>query len=307
MQHVGAALRHHVHVAAQGATEFGLRAGRDHLELFDGIDGVCDTAQRSGIIVRRQTVDDEVVGQVSLTAHREADTWHSGGLREQLRAGDVRGRHARDEQCQFEEVPSVHRKTSHFRLGHRTCDLAASRFEHRRVACHRNIRVDGSQAERDWQLECGADGQCQMTNRVLEAVLTNRDFVRADPQVRKAKSALLVGVCGAGQIGLRMPNRDLRPGHDGARRIRHATADAGQIDRLLSENRQRPSAHGAQEQDASYQLHRSLPRKATAGATARGRRDDATKTYGCLHDSTGEGQARGGGRSGGSKRLTTFW
>ena len=108
-----------------------------------------------------------------------------------------------------------------------------------------------------------------MTNRVLEAVLTNRDFVRADPQVRKAKSALLVGVCGAGQIGLRMPNRDLRPGHDGARRIRHATADAGQIDRLLSENRQRPSAHGAQEQDASYQLHRSLRRKATAGATAR--------------------------------------
>ena len=98
VQGVGAALRDDVDVAAEGATEFGLAAGCDHLKLLDRVDAVRNSAESRRIVVGGETVDDEVVRQVALTGDRDALARHRGRFGKQLRAPDVGRRHSRNEQ-----------------------------------------------------------------------------------------------------------------------------------------------------------------------------------------------------------------
>jgi hypothetical protein len=62
---VRAALRDDVEVAAKRAAELRLSARRHHLELIHRVHAVRNPAQRRRIVVRRQAVDDEVVGEVA--------------------------------------------------------------------------------------------------------------------------------------------------------------------------------------------------------------------------------------------------
>ena len=94
-QLVGAAARDHVDVAAERAAEFGLAARRHDLELLHRVDAVGHAAQPRGVVVGRQAVDDEAVREIALAADRQADAGHGRGLGEELRAVDVRRRHAR--------------------------------------------------------------------------------------------------------------------------------------------------------------------------------------------------------------------
>ena len=65
---VGAAARYDVDVAAKGASELGLAARGHHLKLVDGIDAIRHPAQSGGVVIRRQSIDYEVVGEVALAA-----------------------------------------------------------------------------------------------------------------------------------------------------------------------------------------------------------------------------------------------
>jgi hypothetical protein len=109
LEHVGAAARDHVDVAAERAAQLRLAARRDDLELLHGVHAVGDTAQRRRVVVGRQAVDDEVVRQVTGAAHRQRDAADGGSLREELGAGDLRRRDARDQQRQLENVAAVER------------------------------------------------------------------------------------------------------------------------------------------------------------------------------------------------------
>ena len=133
MRDVRAAARHHVHVAAQGAAEFGLASGRHHLKLLDGIDAVGDPAQRGGVIVGRQTVDDDVVGEVALSGHRQADPGNGRSLRKELGAGDVGRRNPWHQERKVEDVPAVERQRANLGRRDRCGDLAARGFEYRTV------------------------------------------------------------------------------------------------------------------------------------------------------------------------------
>ncbi len=61
---IGAALGDHIDVATQGAPEFGLASGSDHLKLMDHVETVKDAAEPSGIVIGGKAVDDEVIGKV---------------------------------------------------------------------------------------------------------------------------------------------------------------------------------------------------------------------------------------------------
>ena len=68
---VRAALRDDVEVAAERASELRLSARRHDLELVHRVDAVGNPAQRRRIVVGGQAVDDEVVREVALAAHRQ--------------------------------------------------------------------------------------------------------------------------------------------------------------------------------------------------------------------------------------------
>ena len=147
MERVGAASGHDVDVAAERPAELRLAAARHHLELFDRVHAEGNAAQAGGIVVGRQAVDDEAVGEVALAGDGQPLTRHRGRFGEQLRAVGVGGRHAGNEQRQVEEVPAVHRQVLDLRLRHRADDLAARGFERLGVGDHRDGGVDAGDVE----------------------------------------------------------------------------------------------------------------------------------------------------------------
>src|SRR4051812_45139377 len=109
MEAVGAALRDHVDVAAERASELSLPARGDHLEFLHDFEAVEDSAEAGGIVVRGESVNDEAVGEIALAGYGNSLPWHRRGFGEELVAGGVGGRDAGDEQREVEEVASVER------------------------------------------------------------------------------------------------------------------------------------------------------------------------------------------------------
>src|SRR5205814_421067 len=83
---VRTALGDNVDVAAERASELRLAARRHHLKLIDGIDAIRNPAQRRGIVIGGEAIDDEVVREVALAAHRHPDADDGRGFRKKLRA-----------------------------------------------------------------------------------------------------------------------------------------------------------------------------------------------------------------------------
>ena len=120
--------------AAERTAKLRLRPGRHDLKLLDGIDAVRDPAQPRRVIVGRQTIDDEIVREVTLAADRDAGARNRRRFGKQLGTGDVGRRHPRHQQREIEEVPAVHRQAADFFLRHRRGNLAPRRFDNRRLS-----------------------------------------------------------------------------------------------------------------------------------------------------------------------------
>ncbi len=90
MQRVRAALRHDIDIAAQRTAELRLAAARHDLKLLNGIDTKSDAAESSGIVVGRDPVDDETVGEVALARNRDPLSRDCGRFSEELRAVRIR-------------------------------------------------------------------------------------------------------------------------------------------------------------------------------------------------------------------------
>ena len=114
---VGAAPRGHVEVPADGPAQFRLTARRDHLHLPDRVDAERNAAQRRRIVVGRKAIDHEVVGEIALARHGQADAQDRGGFGKELRAASNIGRgHARCDQSDVEKVAAVEGQALRFLL-----------------------------------------------------------------------------------------------------------------------------------------------------------------------------------------------
>ena len=233
---VAAALRDDVDVAAERAAELGLAARRHDLKLVDSVHTVRDAAQPCRVVVGRQAVHDEVVREVALAAHRQAHARNGGRFREKLRAADVGRRDAGHEQRHVQEVAAVHRQRLDLGMRDRARDLAAGSVEHRERRDDVDGSFDGPDLEHHRQVERRAQGEGEPSRRVGEARVVHGDFVRADPQVREAESAFAVGGRRCRDVRVDLARGDLRARDDGAGRIGHTTAHAGEVDGFLSEH-----------------------------------------------------------------------
>ena len=240
MRGVGAALRHDVDVSAERAAKFGLAARCHHLELIDRVHAVRNAAQPGGIVVRRQSVDDEAVGEIALAANRKALPGNGGCLREQLRAADVGRRNTRDQQRQVEKIPAIEREA----LASACVTVAATwlRTVSRSGACPATVTLASSDATDSAMETSNADPTVRVTVRRASAKPSRwtMSLVRTHLQVRKTKPPSLVRDRFTDDIGVRLARRHVRAWHDGALWIDDATAQAAVIDRLLRERRPQP-------------------------------------------------------------------
>ena len=258
MRRVGAALRHHVDVAAEGASQFGLAAGRDHLELVHRVHAVGNAAQTCGIVICRQPVHDEAIGEIALAADGQTGPGDRRRLGKQLRAGDIGRRDAGHEQREIQEVASVHRQVLHFGGRDGPCDLAPCRFEHAGVAGDGDARVQTRNRERQREIEGRPEGERQCARDILEPVEMNGDLIRSNSQIRKSEAASLIGDRTGLHVRGNLARGDLRASYDAALRIRDATADARVIDCFLragaTRQRRRAARHddGADDESQSH-------------------------------------------------------
>src|SRR5262245_58622799 len=70
---VAAAAGDEVDEPAEGPAEFGLTAGADDLQLVERLDADRNAAQARRVVIRRDAVEDEAVGEIALAADRQAD------------------------------------------------------------------------------------------------------------------------------------------------------------------------------------------------------------------------------------------
>jgi len=232
---VRAAARRDADVAAQRTPELRLSARGHDLKLVDRVDAERDTAQRGGVVVGRQAVDHEVVGQIALAADRHANARHGGGFREQLRAAaDVRCGHARNQQREVEKVAAVQRKRVDFRSGHGPGDLTARRLEHRHVGVHLDRLVHAGHRECDRQIERGANGQIESSREGRKMRHTHVEVVRADAEVGKAKSPIAISHRRRQHVRVDLPRSHGRAGDWRAVLIDDASAQTGVVDGFLS-------------------------------------------------------------------------
>ncbi len=233
MKHVAAAPGDDADVAAEGASKLRLATGGHHLELIDRVKAVRDPRDACRIVIGREPVNDEVVRQVPLRAHRDPLSWSGRRFREQLRARRVGRRHAGDEQREIEEVPPVEWNGLHLRLFDGAGNLRARGLERRGFSADGHVRIDAAEGEHDRQLECRSDTKRQRATGVGEALQANHDFVRPHLEERKPESPVLTGGRRGGRVRVRLTCGHRRARHDAALLIRHAAADAGVVDRLL--------------------------------------------------------------------------
>jgi hypothetical protein len=152
-------------------------------KLFDRIHPVRNSTQTGGIIVRRQPIDDEAVGQVALAVDGNALAGDRGGLGEQLVAADVGWRNAWNEEREVEEVAPVHRHTLNLGQHYRSDGLAPRCFEQGWVARYDDCGVDPRQFEREGDVERGSDRQRQRRGALGESVEVGFQLVPSDSEV----------------------------------------------------------------------------------------------------------------------------
>ena len=200
MQRVGAALGDHVDVAAERAPELGLAARGDHLKFLHHVEAVEDAAQSGGIVVGGKAIHDEVVGEIALAADRDSLAGHGGGFGEELVAGGVGGRDAGNQQREIEEVAPVERQVGDLGLRHGARDLAARRFEHRRLAADGDVGRGRRDGERDRQFKSGAHRERQPARRRRKTPMPDADLVRPDLEVGKTETSFPIRDRGVGKL-----------------------------------------------------------------------------------------------------------
>jgi hypothetical protein len=294
VEDIRAALGDDVDIAAQGPPQFSLSPRRDHLKLFDGVNAVGHAAQRRGVVVGGEPVNDEVVREIALAADRQTDAGDRRGLRKELRAPEVCRRHTRNEERQLEEVAAVERQAPHLNLRDRAGDLAASGLEHGGFSGHGHAGVERCDGQRHRQLERGARCQGEEPRRVPESRPGHRDLVRADPQVGETEPALLIGHRRTGHVRLGVPGRDLSASDHSTRGVGYPSADARVFNRLLRKACMGAREHAASESQSSHTFHGTPPQG-----------NDTTRLEATRVPSNrdGRGYARGGGGSGDARRL----
>ena len=235
MQRVGPAARDHVDVATERTAEFRVSAGGDHLELLHHVESIKDAAQAGGIIIGRQTIDDEVVGEVALAAHRDPLPRHGRRFRKQLVAGGVGGRHAGHQQRQVEEVAAVQRQVLHLHVGHGAGNLGTSGFKRRHLSTHHHGRFSLGHGQRDGHVEGGTHGERHASRGRRESHRRRGNLVGAHAQVGKAIPALAVGLQSRCLVGGQVSRGNGRACHYTARGVGNAPAHTGVLNRFLPE------------------------------------------------------------------------
>src|SRR6185437_2163793 len=101
---VATAACNEVEVAAEGAPELCLAAGGDDLQFRDGLDGQRGLDKAGGVVVGREAVDEEGVGEVALRVDGEALARDGRSFGEELGRSGVGGGYAGREEREIEEV-----------------------------------------------------------------------------------------------------------------------------------------------------------------------------------------------------------
>ena len=104
LEHIRSTFRDDADVAAESAAKLRLPSRRHDLELIDGVDAIRHSGKTRGIVVRGQAVHNEVVRKIALAANRESLARNGRCFSEQLSAGRVRRRNARNEQGKVDEA-----------------------------------------------------------------------------------------------------------------------------------------------------------------------------------------------------------
>ena len=180
MHDVRATLGDDADVAAERSPQLGLASRGHDLKLIHRIDAIRDAAQASRVVVRGQTIDDEVVRKIALAADRNALARNGRRLGKELSAPDVGRRHAWHEERQVQEVASVEGQVLHLCLRDRSRDLAARGLEHGRLPGDGDGGIEVSDLERDGQLEGGADRERERARDIGKSVEADRDFIGTD-------------------------------------------------------------------------------------------------------------------------------